>query len=280
MAWTRWAAVATGCRGDGGNHNRGATGAHGTDAGSGASASGTGALTIPCGPWSAGSRSSSYKATIKGLTQFGDRRQGTKRNRDAVDWIEAQLKSYGCTNTERITYMTRRLARADPNARAARRWRRRRQARRGCRGDRRRAAGGAGAGADRARRAQAAGQAAGRGLARRAKAAAGGGGGRGANVGRWPSRFATARAVRRCTAIAADRRVSADAARTRRRSTRGCASSTKSPRPRTIRPASGRTSTARRSARRVPTRCTSSARTWTATARAKPRTTTAPARRW
>jgi len=45
-----------------------------------------------------------YKANIKGLTQFGDRRQGTKRNRDAVDWIEAQLKSYGCTNTERITY--------------------------------------------------------------------------------------------------------------------------------------------------------------------------------
>ena len=46
-----------------------------------------------------------YKATVKGLTQFGDRRQGTKRNRDAVDWIEAQLKSYGCTNTERIKYM-------------------------------------------------------------------------------------------------------------------------------------------------------------------------------
>src|SRR5438093_8574789 len=45
-----------------------------------------------------------YKATIKGLTQFGDRRQGTDRNRAAVDWIEAQLKSYGCTNTERITY--------------------------------------------------------------------------------------------------------------------------------------------------------------------------------
>jgi hypothetical protein len=37
-----------------------------------------------------------YKATIKGLTQFGDRRQGTDRNRAAVDWIEAQLKSYGC----------------------------------------------------------------------------------------------------------------------------------------------------------------------------------------
>ncbi len=45
-----------------------------------------------------------YKATIKGLTQFGDRRQGTDRNRNAVDWIEAQLKSYGCTNTERIIY--------------------------------------------------------------------------------------------------------------------------------------------------------------------------------
>src|SRR3954469_18572162 len=45
-----------------------------------------------------------YKATIKGLTNFGDRRQGTDRNRDAVNWIEAQLKSYGCTNTERIKY--------------------------------------------------------------------------------------------------------------------------------------------------------------------------------
>jgi len=45
-----------------------------------------------------------YKATIKGLTQFGDRRQGTDRNRAAIDWIEAQLKSYGCTNTERLTY--------------------------------------------------------------------------------------------------------------------------------------------------------------------------------
>lgn len=46
-----------------------------------------------------------YKATIRGLTQFGDRVQGTDRNRAALDWIEAQLKSYGCSNTERIKYM-------------------------------------------------------------------------------------------------------------------------------------------------------------------------------
>ena len=44
-----------------------------------------------------------YKATIKGLTAFGDRREGTERNRKAVDWIEAQLKSYGC-ETGRISY--------------------------------------------------------------------------------------------------------------------------------------------------------------------------------
>ncbi|KQW89080.1 peptidase M28 [Massilia sp. Root418] len=45
-----------------------------------------------------------YKATIKSLTRFGDRRQGTERNRQALDWIEAQLKSYGCSNTERLQY--------------------------------------------------------------------------------------------------------------------------------------------------------------------------------
>src|SRR5438477_5720009 len=44
-----------------------------------------------------------YKATIKGLTQFGDRRQGTDRNRAAMEWIEAQLLSYGCP-AERIHY--------------------------------------------------------------------------------------------------------------------------------------------------------------------------------
>ena len=45
-----------------------------------------------------------YKATIKSLTVFGDRREGTDRNSKAVDWIETQLKSYGCTNTERLKY--------------------------------------------------------------------------------------------------------------------------------------------------------------------------------
>src|SRR6266403_4654906 len=57
-----------------------------------------------------------YKAMIKGLTQFGDRRQGTDRNRKAVDWIEAQLKSYGCTNTERIKYDYQPPPPRDPNA--------------------------------------------------------------------------------------------------------------------------------------------------------------------
>ena len=45
-----------------------------------------------------------YKATIKELTRFGDRRQGTDRNRAAVDWIEAQLRSYGCADVARLKY--------------------------------------------------------------------------------------------------------------------------------------------------------------------------------
>jgi len=44
-----------------------------------------------------------YKATILELTKFGNRQAGTERNRAANDWIETQLKSYGC-NTERIHY--------------------------------------------------------------------------------------------------------------------------------------------------------------------------------
>jgi hypothetical protein len=46
-----------------------------------------------------------YKATIKALTQFGDRREGTDRNRAANDWIEAQLKSYGCVDVSRMNYV-------------------------------------------------------------------------------------------------------------------------------------------------------------------------------
>ena len=45
----------------------------------------------------------SYKDRLKGLAQFGDRRQGTDRNRQAVDWIEEQLESYGCS-TNRLHY--------------------------------------------------------------------------------------------------------------------------------------------------------------------------------
>ncbi|MYM69802.1 M28 family peptidase [Pseudoduganella sp. FT55W] len=55
-----------------------------------------------------------YKATIKSLTKFGDRRQGTERNRQALDWIEAQLKSYGCTNTERLQYQFTQPAPGEP----------------------------------------------------------------------------------------------------------------------------------------------------------------------
>ena len=58
-----------------------------------------------------------YKATIKGLTQFGDRRQGTDRNVAAVNWIEAQLQSYGCV-TERLRYMYQPPPPAQPQGRA------------------------------------------------------------------------------------------------------------------------------------------------------------------
>jgi hypothetical protein len=60
-----------------------------------------------------------YKATIKGLTQFGDRQQGTGRNRAAVDWIETELRSRGCTNTERIKYVYEPTTPAAPPAATA-----------------------------------------------------------------------------------------------------------------------------------------------------------------
>ena len=45
-----------------------------------------------------------YTSTIEALSRFGDRRQGTRRNREAVDWIEAQLRSYSCADVQRLTY--------------------------------------------------------------------------------------------------------------------------------------------------------------------------------
>jgi len=47
-----------------------------------------------------------YKAHIKGLAQFGDRMQGTPRNRDAIDWLEKQLRSFGYTNVERQRFQS------------------------------------------------------------------------------------------------------------------------------------------------------------------------------
>jgi hypothetical protein len=58
----------------------------------------------------------SYKALIKGLAQFGDREQGTERNARAVDWIEAQLKSWGYA-TERLRYEYRPRVDAPPEPR-------------------------------------------------------------------------------------------------------------------------------------------------------------------
>ena len=45
----------------------------------------------------------SYKEILRGLTTFGDREQGTERNRRAIDWIEAQLQGWGY-ETARIRY--------------------------------------------------------------------------------------------------------------------------------------------------------------------------------
>ncbi len=47
-----------------------------------------------------------YKAHIKELAQFGDRVQGTQRNRDAIDWLEKQLRNFGYSNVERHRFMS------------------------------------------------------------------------------------------------------------------------------------------------------------------------------
>jgi hypothetical protein len=45
----------------------------------------------------------SFRGLIRGLADFGDREQGTERNERSVDWIEAQLRSWGY-ETERMQY--------------------------------------------------------------------------------------------------------------------------------------------------------------------------------
>jgi len=47
-----------------------------------------------------------YKSHIKGLAQFGDRMQGTARNRNAIDWLEKQLRSFGYSNVERHRFLS------------------------------------------------------------------------------------------------------------------------------------------------------------------------------
>ena len=47
-----------------------------------------------------------YKAHIQGLSQFGDRMQGTQRNRDAIDWLEKTLRGFGYPNVERHRFMS------------------------------------------------------------------------------------------------------------------------------------------------------------------------------
>src|SRR5262245_52610301 len=47
-----------------------------------------------------------FKAHVKGLSQFGDRMVGTQRNRDAIDWLERQLRSFGYCNVERHRFMS------------------------------------------------------------------------------------------------------------------------------------------------------------------------------
>jgi hypothetical protein len=47
-----------------------------------------------------------YKAHIKGLSQFGDRMQGTERNRGAIDWLDKQLGSFGYKNVQRHRFMS------------------------------------------------------------------------------------------------------------------------------------------------------------------------------
>ena len=45
-----------------------------------------------------------YKDAVFGLSSFGDRTQGTAANQSALDWLEAELESYGYTNVTRHSF--------------------------------------------------------------------------------------------------------------------------------------------------------------------------------
>ncbi len=57
-----------------------------------------------------------YKQALRGLVRFGDRREGTARNRAALDWIEGQLRAAGCSDIERLDYQYAPRPRATPQA--------------------------------------------------------------------------------------------------------------------------------------------------------------------
>ena len=57
----------------------------------------------------------SYKEILRGLTQFGDREQGTERNARAIDWIEEQLRGWGLESARvRYEYTPRDSSEAEP----------------------------------------------------------------------------------------------------------------------------------------------------------------------
>lgn len=56
-----------------------------------------------------------YRDTIAELTRFGDRREGTARNRAALDWIEARLRAVGCADITRLDYVYDPTARERPS---------------------------------------------------------------------------------------------------------------------------------------------------------------------
>ena len=231
--------------------------------------------TIRFARWWVGSSSRSTRRRIKGLTQFGDRRAG---HASAI-----ATRSTGSKRSSRAT--AARTPSASPTCIRPPRRAIRNAPQRGAA-----AAGAAGSAAARARRRRRRRPVRGAAGWRGRRRAAGGGGAGGwtrrrpdASV-RWPRRCATAQGGStlygnrgRTGVINRIGATRSDAPPTRRDPRRS--SSTRNRRRRTIRRASARTCTARRSARRIRTRCTSSARTWTATAGAKPRMTTARARR-